>query len=51
VIKAERMRWVGHVVDMGELRSAYRILNGKLEGISLQRTKHGKTVLKYFFKN
>jgi hypothetical protein len=32
VIKARRMRWVGHVVRMGEVRGAYNILVGKPEG-------------------
>jgi hypothetical protein len=26
------MRWAGHVVGMGEMRNANRILVGKLEG-------------------
>jgi hypothetical protein len=32
VIKARRMRWVGHVARMGEVRGAYNILVGRLEG-------------------
>ena len=32
VIKSGRMRWVGHVVRMGEDRRAYRVLVGKREG-------------------
>jgi hypothetical protein len=32
VIKARRMRWVGHVARMGEVRSAYNILVGRPEG-------------------
>jgi hypothetical protein len=32
VIKSRRMRWVGHVALMGEMRKAYNILVGKLEG-------------------
>jgi hypothetical protein len=31
-IKARRMRWEGHVVRMGEVRGAYNILVGRLEG-------------------
>jgi hypothetical protein len=31
VTKARRMRWVGHVSRMGEVRNACRILVGKLE--------------------
>jgi hypothetical protein len=32
VIKARRMRWVGHVARMGEVRGAYNILVGRLGG-------------------
>jgi hypothetical protein len=32
VIKARRMRWVGHVAHMGEVRGAYNILVGKPGG-------------------
>jgi hypothetical protein len=32
VIKSSRMRWVGHVVHMGEERGIYRVLVGKPEG-------------------
>jgi hypothetical protein len=32
VIKARRMRWVGHVVYMGKVRGAYNILVGRPEG-------------------
>jgi hypothetical protein len=32
VIKSRRLRWAGHVVRMGEERSAYRILVGRPEG-------------------
>jgi hypothetical protein len=32
VIKARGMRWVGHVVRMGEVRGAYNILVGRPEG-------------------
>jgi hypothetical protein len=31
VIKARRMRWVGHVAHMGEVRGAYNILVGRPE--------------------
>jgi len=27
-----RMRWAGHVARMGEMRNAYKIFVGKLEG-------------------
>jgi hypothetical protein len=39
VIKARRMRWVGHVVRMGEVRGAYNILVGKPEGRPLGRPR------------
>jgi hypothetical protein len=32
VIKARRMRWVGHMARMGKVRDAYNILVGKPEG-------------------
>jgi len=32
VIKSRRMRWVGHVVRMGERRGVHRVLVGKPEG-------------------
>ena len=32
VIKSRRMRWVGHVVHMGEERGVYRVLVGKPKG-------------------
>jgi len=32
VIKSRRMRWVGHVVHMGDRRGVYRVLVGKPEG-------------------
>jgi hypothetical protein len=32
VIKARRMKWVGHVARMGEVRGAYNILVGRPEG-------------------
>jgi hypothetical protein len=31
-IKSRRMRWVGHMVCMGEERNLYRVLMGKPEG-------------------
>jgi hypothetical protein len=31
-IKPRRMRWMGHVARMGEMRSAFKILVGKREG-------------------
>ena len=32
VIKSRRMRWAGHVVNMGEGKGVYRVLVGKPEG-------------------
>jgi len=32
VIKSRGMRWAGHVVRIGEVRNAYKVLVGKLEG-------------------
>jgi hypothetical protein len=32
MIKSRRMRWAGHVAQMGEKRNSYRILVGKPEG-------------------
>jgi hypothetical protein len=32
VTKSRRMRWAGHVARMGEIRTAYKILVGKLGG-------------------
>jgi hypothetical protein len=32
IIKSRRMRWVGHVAQMGEGRGMYRVLVGKREG-------------------
>jgi hypothetical protein len=32
IIKERRMRWAGHVAQMGEKRNAYRLLMGKPEG-------------------
>jgi hypothetical protein len=34
IIKSRRMRWMGHVAQMGEKRNAYRLLVGKPEGKS-----------------
>jgi hypothetical protein len=32
IMKARRMRWTGHVAQMGEKRNAHRLLVGKPEG-------------------
>jgi hypothetical protein len=34
VMKPREMRWAGHVSSMGDRRSVYRILVGRLEGKS-----------------
>jgi hypothetical protein len=33
IIKSRRMRWTGHKARMGEKRSAYRILVGKVTNL------------------
>jgi hypothetical protein len=41
MIKTRRMRWTGHVAQMGEKRNAYRIFVGRPEGKRpLQRPRH-----------
>jgi hypothetical protein len=41
IIKLRRMRWVGHLAQMGERRNAYRLLVGKPEGKrSIRRPRH-----------
>jgi hypothetical protein len=41
MIKARRMRWVGHVACMGKVRGAYNILVGRPEGRRLlARPRH-----------
>jgi hypothetical protein len=48
VIKSRKMRCAGHVVCMGEMRIAYKILVGKLEGNrSCRRPRHGKIILEW----
>jgi hypothetical protein len=32
IIKSRRMRWTGHVAQMGEKRNVYTVLVGKPEG-------------------
>jgi hypothetical protein len=34
VIKTKRMGWVGHTAYIGEMRHAYKILVGKVEGMT-----------------
>jgi hypothetical protein len=38
VIKSRRMRWAGHVTQMGERNGVYRVLVGKPEG----KRPHGR---------
>jgi hypothetical protein len=37
VIKSRRMRWVGHVARIGEMRNTFKILFGGPEGMRLFR--------------
>jgi hypothetical protein len=39
VVKSRKMRLVGHVAQMGEKKDAYRILVGKPEGETTDKTK------------
>jgi hypothetical protein len=32
IIKSKRMRWAGHIAQMGEKRNEYRLLVGKPDG-------------------
>jgi hypothetical protein len=42
MIKFRRIRWVGYVARMGEMRNSYKILVGKPEEkIPLGRPRHG----------
>jgi hypothetical protein len=41
VIKARRMRWIGHAACMGEGRGVYRVLGGRPKGKRpLRRPRH-----------
>jgi hypothetical protein len=44
LIKSRRMRWAGHVAQMGEKRKAYRILVGKPDGKRLLRRPRRRCV-------
>jgi PAS domain-containing protein len=55
VIKLRRVRWVGHVVRMGERRGAYRVLMTELR--DQREINHledpdvdGKVILRWFFR-
>jgi hypothetical protein len=39
IIKSRRMRWVGHVAQMGEKRNVYRLLVGNPEGETTRKTE------------
>jgi hypothetical protein len=44
IIKLRRIRWAGHVAQMGKNRNVYRLLVGKPEGRRpLGRTRHRRT--------
>jgi hypothetical protein len=46
ILKSRRMRWVGHVARMGEMRNTYRLLVGKPEGKRpLGRPRHRWVIL------
>jgi hypothetical protein len=46
MIKSRRMRWAGHVAQIGEKRNAYRILVGKPEGRrSLEQQDQGERII------
>jgi hypothetical protein len=47
VIRSRRMRWVGHVVGMGEMRTAFKVLIGKPEG-KTQRYRREDNIKVYF---
>jgi hypothetical protein len=41
IIKSRKMGWAGHVLCMGEVKNAYKILVGKSEGERpLRRLRH-----------
>jgi hypothetical protein len=40
MIKSRRVRWAGHVAQMGEKRNAYGILLGKTEGKNHWEDQH-----------
>jgi hypothetical protein len=43
MIKSRRMKWAGHVSCMEEMRNAFKILVGKLEGKRpLRRPRHSR---------
>jgi hypothetical protein len=51
VIKSRRMRWVGHVALMGEMRNAYQILVGKREGTRSRGGLDWRIILEWILGN
>jgi hypothetical protein len=45
IIKSRRMRWTGHVAQLGENRNAYSILVGKPEGAQLGEKRNAYSLL------
>jgi hypothetical protein len=52
VIRSSRMRWVGHVAYMGDMRNTYKILVRKLKGKDHLggRGISGRIILKWILK-
>jgi hypothetical protein len=53
VNKSSRMRWTGHVMRMGNVRNAYEVLVGKVEGkrsLGIPRSSSEDNVRKSFKK-
>jgi hypothetical protein len=48
MIKSRRMKWAGHVAQMGEMINAYNILVGKPEG--KRPLKADEKILEWFFE-
>jgi len=48
-----RMRWMGHVACLGDMRNAYKIFVGKPEGMNHLEDVNidGKIILKWILKN
>jgi hypothetical protein len=48
MMKPRRMKWAGHVAQIGEKRNTYRLLVGKPEGKRpLGKPRHRWTILKW----
>jgi hypothetical protein len=52
VVKSRRMRWVGHVVHMGEKRGVHRVLVGKHQGKRpwVDPDLDGRIILRWTFR-